>query len=334
MHYVFAIKGGSLQTEFEQNKINTQVLCPGKTPKLIALPKMIKAVQALQPKIIHASPWYPNLFARIIGYFFNIPNISEVHGTAYHKWQHTFVDKMSYNLGPVHWLFVHAELKKKFIAKIVENTKIAVFSPMCSTIENGIKKDNFFFSKSLRTKTHSCLKINDAFVIGAIGRLDKVKRFEWLLVMFSQLMQTGQSYRLLIAGDGPEKRTLQNLIEKLNIQHCVTIDFYPQNKLSEFYSAIDCLVICSQSEGLPMVGLEALASGLKIVLSDNLISLQSTFLKENTLIFDCETSFLRQIQTLQKEQSPRKNRLQSKHEISNPACQYLDLYSKLSIKTI
>ena len=73
---------------------------------------------------------------------------------------------------------------------------------------------------------------------------------------------------LFIAGNGPEKENLQNLIYRLHLENQVTLLGYTLN-LPEYLNICDVLVACSYREGLPTNLMEAMLCGKPIVASNN-----------------------------------------------------------------
>jgi glycosyltransferase involved in cell wall biosynthesis len=109
-------------------------------------------------------------------------------------------------------------------------------------------------------------KISDqVFVVGAVGRLVPVKRFDLLLKAFAIVVKKAdQPVDLCIVGDGPERKNLERIASDLNITGHVNF-VGAQNNVAEFYSFFDCLAISSDSEGLSMALLESIAAGLQVV---------------------------------------------------------------------
>ena len=71
---------------------------------------------------------------------------------------------------------------------------------------------------------------------------------------------------LLIAGEGPERRSLERLTDELGLRDRVTfLGVLPHENLFEFYSAADALVLASSREGWPNVLLEAMACGTPVI---------------------------------------------------------------------
>ena len=72
-----------------------------------------------------------------------------------------------------------------------------------------------------------------------------------------------------IAGEGPLRNTLQNLIQKNQLESNVKIlGEINHNEVSEFLSSLNIYIQPSISEGSPVTLKEAMASGLPILASD------------------------------------------------------------------
>lgn len=95
----------------------------------------------------------------------------------------------------------------------------------------------------------------------AVGRLVYYKGFEYAI----EAMPT-VSAKLLIIGYGPEVKSFQKLITKLNLQNKVEI-IPPQKSLKPFFLACDVFVFPSiaRSEAFGLVQLEAMAAGKPII---------------------------------------------------------------------
>jgi len=101
-----------------------------------------------------------------------------------------------------------------------------------------------------------------------LGRLVRIKGVDILLQAFSRIMMQYPHIRLKIAGDGREKDNLVRLGDNLGIAG--NIDFLGVirgHEKTELLSKALFLVLPSQREGLPVVVLEAFASGIPVVAS-------------------------------------------------------------------
>ena len=73
----------------------------------------------------------------------------------------------------------------------------------------------------------------------------------------------------LIVGDGDLEFKIKHKVEELDIKDNV-IFLGTKNDVNKLYSAIDLFVLPSLYEGLPVVAVEAQASGVKCILSDTI----------------------------------------------------------------
>lgn len=133
----------------------------------------------------------------------------------------------------------------------------------CCEIENAIDL-NACATLPDRNTSRARFGISDGPVIGAIGRLSKEKAFEVLIKAVDQLIATGIDATLLIAGDGPERESLQQLIRALDREkHIRLLGHVAEPR--DLFATLDAFAISSRSEGLPNVLLESLASGVPVV---------------------------------------------------------------------
>lgn len=98
----------------------------------------------------------------------------------------------------------------------------------------------------------------------SLGRIIPSKGFDRLLKAFHRLIQQGWDLHLLILGEGPERKFLQNLAYDLRIQDRVFTPGYVEN-IYPFFKRASVFVLSSFYEGLPTVLIEALALGLPAV---------------------------------------------------------------------
>jgi glycosyltransferase involved in cell wall biosynthesis len=103
-------------------------------------------------------------------------------------------------------------------------------------------------------------------VILAIGRLEAQKNFPNLIHAFAKLRQT-QNARLLILGEGSERKRLASLIAEVGLDLAVSLPGFVTNPAA--YMAKAALFAMSSSwEGMPVSLIEAMALGLPVVSTD------------------------------------------------------------------
>ena len=138
------------------------------------------------------------------------------------------------------------------------------------TILNGIDTARFRPDKTKRHTMRQKLKFqDDHFVVIFCGRLDPMKRPLFALRAFAKFSLKHSASRLLIVGDGSERKALEAEIASIGLQERVT--FVGQvADTSQYYSASDCYLSTSANqEGCPLAAAEALASGLPAILPDD-----------------------------------------------------------------
>jgi colanic acid/amylovoran biosynthesis glycosyltransferase len=101
----------------------------------------------------------------------------------------------------------------------------------------------------------------------AVGRLHAVKDHAFLIRACARLRDCGIEFECAIAGEGPERRHLELLVEENRLQdRLVLLGHVPRPQLDLLYRRADVVVLTSRSEGIPLVMMEAMARG-RIVLA-------------------------------------------------------------------
>ena len=100
----------------------------------------------------------------------------------------------------------------------------------------------------------------------ALGRLGPMKRFDMAILGFSQAGSHG-SHRLLIAGDGPERRRLTALAKRLGLEGRVIFLGWVQEPMPLLAGA-DALIHTSTIEGYPNAVLEAMILRVPVISGD------------------------------------------------------------------
>ena len=137
-------------------------------------------------------------------------------------------------------------------------------------LNNSINLNDFIFNENTKNELRIKYNIpNNAFVIGHVGRFDKVKNHEFLIKLFFEYHKQNNNAYLVLVGDGVLKEKCQNLVNKLNLEKNViftglTFEVY------KYYNMFDLFIMPSLFEGIPLAGIEAQANGLPLLLSDTI----------------------------------------------------------------
>lgn len=106
----------------------------------------------------------------------------------------------------------------------------------------------------------------DTALLVAVCRLTAQKDVGTLIKAVAGLVRT-RPVRLLIVGDGPQRRTLEELVSSLGVEQNVCFVGYKENPLP-YMAAADVFVLSSAWEGFGNVLVEAMAVGTPVVATD------------------------------------------------------------------
>jgi glycosyltransferase involved in cell wall biosynthesis len=99
----------------------------------------------------------------------------------------------------------------------------------------------------------------DAFVVGWVGRMTAVKRTDDVIRALRGLVGRGVDAYLCLVGDGPDREHLERYAHELGVvKRCLFLGY--QEDVSQFYGAMDALILPSMNEGTPVSVIEALAA--------------------------------------------------------------------------
>ncbi|MFH1780758.1 MAG: glycosyltransferase family 4 protein [Candidatus Nealsonbacteria bacterium] len=131
-------------------------------------------------------------------------------------------------------------------------------------IPNGVDVGNF--TGLDRQESRAALGIKNEFVIITVARLEKVKGIEYLILSLLGLKSAIADYKLLIIGDGGERKALENLVKKLGLTESVKfLGQIVNERVAEYLIAGDCFVLPSIREGFGIAILEAQAAGIPVI---------------------------------------------------------------------
>jgi glycosyltransferase involved in cell wall biosynthesis len=128
-----------------------------------------------------------------------------------------------------------------------------------SYVPNGLDLD------SIKPSQRDEAQPSSPLVVGFVGRLVPVKRVDLFLGMAAALEQRAPGrFEFRIIGEGPQRAELESLGRRLGIAHAVHFKGFAPAAIEEI-AALNLLYLTSDSEGLPMVLLEAMALGVPVV---------------------------------------------------------------------
>lgn len=139
-----------------------------------------------------------------------------------------------------------------------------------AVIHNGIDLLNYKYSEDYRNEIRQEFNIlKSDFVIGNVGRFENQKNQARLIEIFKYIHDKDEKAKLLIVGDGKNRKLLMDFVDQQDLGKWVIFAGIRKD-VYKILSAIDCFVMPSLYEGLPIAAVEAQAAGCKIFLADTI----------------------------------------------------------------
>lgn len=147
----------------------------------------------------------------------------------------------------------------RFAAGIVGTSRVGF-------LRRGIDSNRFHPSRRNRARLTARFGIpGDCPVLLFVGRVDATKNVRFAAEVTRSLIDAGHRLRFLVVGDGVERRTVTDLLGP----DAVTPGHLPQEELGWVCASADVFVFPSETETAGNVVLEAMASGLAVVVADH-----------------------------------------------------------------
>ncbi|MGN6532467.1 MAG: glycosyltransferase [Ginsengibacter sp.] len=241
----------------------------GKASFIFCVFKLNKIIKKHRPSFIQSHLFYSSLAARIVCPS-NVPLLYSLHGE---------MSKNVFNNSKTLTFLEKKTIKHNHSTIAVSNTVLKDYQNTigkkynCFVLKNYIS--DLYFSKKVAAKKFT--DFNKLKLVAA-GNIKQVKNYQFLLEAFEHLK--GYNISLDIYGTG-DSRIFQHNISKSHLK----ITFKDAvNNLHEILPDYDLYVSCSKHEGFGIAAVEAMASGLPLLLADLPVFHEVTF--DNALFFD------------------------------------------------
>ncbi|HZW61115.1 MAG TPA: glycosyltransferase [Candidatus Babeliales bacterium] len=224
--------------------------------------RLYRILKQLNPDCIHALLWAANICGRIIGRLLGIACVNVFHNNVDQ-------DGLLRN-----WLdratLLFADRLVAISSGIVQSIKDrdgVLPVKKIEVIPNGVDRTQLRIKEvQYQTNRYEFGFTEDHLIIGTVGRLVSVKRYELLLESFALVNTVMPLARLMIVGSGPQESILKNKAIALGIEQSVV--FVVEQQAYGYYPLFDCFVQSSDKEGISIALLEALSFGLPCIVTN------------------------------------------------------------------
>ncbi|OIU69784.1 glycosyltransferase family 4 protein [Rossellomorea aquimaris] len=284
-----AAGGGELSGQIA-NKPNYMEL--SRKNHILNIWRLYRCINHQEIDVIHANSLRMVLYAVLLRKLAGKPKIKIVYTkhniTALEKFPGLFSSLMNHC---VTGIITVSEYEKRVLLQYgVKEEKI-------TTVYNGVDLDKFPFMGKPQP---------DVFNVGILARLSPEKNHGLFLEIAASLKEE-KDLQFYIAGDGPERESIQENIQKLGISDRVTLLGEVKDP-QEFLQSMDLLLLTSEREVFPMVILEAMATGTPVVTINRGGISEAVADGETGMMVDnhCPETFCEKILTLKSDGDLRK----------------------------
>ena len=137
-----------------------------------------------------------------------------------------------------------------------------------NVLNNGIDLEKYMFNHYLRKEVRDELDITNEYVIGHIGLFNEQKNHEKIFQVVSCLKKSINVKLVCVSGDKSIPKEIKEMIEKYDLKENVKI-LLRRTDANRILQAFDFFIFPSKFEGFGIAFIEAQASGLYCLASNN-----------------------------------------------------------------
>jgi glycogen(starch) synthase len=240
---------------------------------------LLQIVADEKPDVMHAHSSYTNPYAaQRAARRFNLPLIYEVRtlwgesavvedGLRTDSWKYRLV--WGLELGAMRQadavIPIAAGIRDALVRRGVRAAKMTI-------VPNGVDSTRFVPRARDAERARSC-GLDGKFVVGFIGSMRRLEGLSTLVQAFGMCRERDEDMRLVLVGDGPDKKDLQALVAASGIEDVVFTGNVPHQDVDSWYSVMDLVVYpriraTINERVTPLKPLEAMALGKVCIGSD------------------------------------------------------------------
>lgn len=231
--------------------------------ELSALPRLARLIRAGGYDVVHTHLYRSCIYGRLAARLAGTPVVV----TTEHSIGATHLERRRMTLG-VRALYLGTDLcsdatiaVSDAVAQRLRTWGVAAYK--IEIIPNGLDFARVAYDAAARDRIRGEFALPpDAYVIGVLGRLDPIKRFDLVIRAAAPLLD--DQHRLLIVGDGQIRPELEAQAQRQGVAELVTFAG-ERHDVAAMLSSLDLFVAASEQETFGLSVLEALANGIPVL---------------------------------------------------------------------
>lgn len=254
--------------------LNFTKISPWRVFRLKGLIAKIKNDRISSGIVVHSHMMHANLacrFAKFIGQKFNLINTLHIAEKRPNQKLMFFFDKMTLNLCNIFTA----------VSKAAGNwhaSKLGCQSDLLATVYNGIKLPAVLANEKKALLISEWGFQDCKRVIGSVGRLDWQKGYDIFLNILpelSKVIPSEETWGVVILGEGPQRSELETIAKNIPSNIKIILPGYRKDA-AECIGAFNLFIMPSRYEGFSLTLIEAVSSGVPILISKDADSLEET----------------------------------------------------------
>jgi L-malate glycosyltransferase len=257
--------GGALEKEFEDAGVKIVHVQKASQGLDFRLPFKLKNVfKKYGINVVHTHNPFSWLYGGIGAKITGIPVVHT---------EHTNIDYYKYHVRrwmAVEWILSQFTSHITTVAQSVADYMISnehIDKKKIEVVYNGVDHKRFEDDIDVTLKRRGIGIDADDIVIGNVSRFFENKDHKTLIEAFKIITNDYADSKLVLVGDGPLRRNIENKVEKEGLSKKVRF-LGNRRDVPELLKAMNIFALSSLREGFPVVLLEAMASGLPTVVTD------------------------------------------------------------------
>ncbi len=276
----------AIADQFSALGIEPEYLHIDRAAEMYRLYLLRKSIRKISPDICHSNLMHPNLCSRIAAAGLGIPLLNTIHISERRPGQGGLfaLDRLTFSL-------CSACNAVSVASARFHEEKLGLEKGTIKTVYNGVDSVTMPCNGLLSRMKKEWGLENCSKIIGSVGRLNMQKGYDLFFSLFPELsarVPSGETWGVVIIGDGPEMENLKQMAENAPANIKIVLPGFMSEAKQMIYM-FDLFVMPSRYEGYGLVLAEAMTTGVPVVVNpvDSLPELCRFY--KNSLMADFES---------------------------------------------